>query len=48
MHHLKALRKDRVLLEGRYMATLMQRINRKQICVAGLVIIEYIEVNMMK
>lgn len=33
MHHLKALKKDGVLLEDRYMAALMQRMNRKQICV---------------
>lgn len=33
MHHIKALRKDGVLLEDRYMAALMQRMNRKQICV---------------
>ncbi len=33
MHHLKALRKDGVLIQDRYMAALMQRMNRKQICV---------------
>lgn len=33
MHHLKALKKDGVLLEDKYMAALMQRMNRKQICV---------------
>jgi group II intron reverse transcriptase/maturase len=33
MHHLKALRKDGILIEDRYLAAMMQRMNRKQICV---------------
>lgn len=33
MHHIKALKKDGVLIEDRYMAALMQRMNRKQLCV---------------
>lgn len=33
MHHVKALRKDGVLLSDKYMIALMQRMNRKQICV---------------
>jgi hypothetical protein len=33
MHHLKALRKDGVNLEDKYMRGMMQRMNRKQICV---------------
>nr|YP_002600927.1 putative reverse transcriptase and intron maturase [Pyramimonas parkeae]ACJ71149.1 putative reverse transcriptase and intron maturase [Pyramimonas parkeae] len=33
MHHVKALRKDGALLSDKYMIALMQRMNRKQICV---------------
>lgn len=33
MHHVKALHKDGVPLEDKYMIALMQRMNRKQICV---------------
>jgi group II intron reverse transcriptase/maturase len=33
MHHLRALRKDGVNLEDKYMRGMMQRMNRKQICV---------------
>lgn len=33
MHHIKALKKDGVMIEDRYMAALMQRMNRKQLCV---------------
>jgi group II intron reverse transcriptase/maturase len=33
MHHLKALKKDGILIEDKYLAAMMQRMNRKQICV---------------
>ena len=33
MYHVKALRKDGVLLADRYLVAMMQRMNRKQICV---------------
>ena len=33
MHHIKALKKDGLIIEDRYMAALMQRMNRKQLCV---------------
>jgi 5-methylcytosine-specific restriction endonuclease McrA len=33
MHHVKALRKEGVNLKDNYMLAMMQRINRKQICV---------------
>jgi group II intron reverse transcriptase/maturase len=33
MHHVKALKKDGVLLADKYLVAMMQRMNRKQICV---------------
>ena len=33
MHHVRALRKDGILLSDKYLIGLMQRMNRKQICV---------------
>lgn len=33
MHHIRALRKDGILLTDKYLTAIMQRMNRKQICV---------------